>query len=88
MPTYEYECENSGNRFEVFQSMKDAPVETCPDCGGPARRLISPGAGVVFKGKGFYQTDYGGASSPRPSCGRSRPCCGRDKPCGPDPSAN
>lgn len=58
MPTYEYECEKCGHRFEVFQSMKDEPVKRCPKCKGKVRRLISAGAGIVFKGSGFYQTDY------------------------------
>ena len=58
MPTYEYECEKCKITFERFQSMKDEPVKKCPECGGPVRRLISAGAGVIFKGSGFYSTDY------------------------------
>ena len=57
MPTYDYECEN-GHRFEMFQSMKDEPLRECTECGGSARRLIGPGAGFLFKGDGFYITDY------------------------------
>lgn len=57
MPTYDYECEN-GHRFEVFQKMSDDPVSTCPDCGADAGRKISGGAGFLFKGDGFYITDY------------------------------
>lgn len=57
MPTYEYECEN-GHRFEVFQSMKDAALSACTECGAPARRIIGPGAGFLFKGSGFYTTEY------------------------------
>jgi putative FmdB family regulatory protein len=57
MPTYEYECEN-GHRFEVFQSMKDEPLSACTECGGKARRRIGPGAGFLFKGSGFYSTEY------------------------------
>lgn len=57
MPTYEYRCEN-GHDFEAFQKMSDAPLDTCPECGGPAERRISSGAGLVFKGSGFYITDY------------------------------
>jgi len=78
MPTYEYQCEQCGHRFERFQKMSDAPVGVCPECGGNVRRLIGPGAAVIFKGSGFYATDY---RSTRPSCGRDAPCCGRDKPC-------
>lgn len=59
MPTYEYRCGACGSRFEEFQKMSDDPVETCPECGEPeAERLMSAGAGVVFKGSGFYETDY------------------------------
>ncbi|HOW87197.1 MAG TPA: zinc ribbon domain-containing protein [Candidatus Omnitrophota bacterium] len=59
MPTYEYECGACGHRFEKFQSMKDRPVKTCPACGkSKAQRIIHGGAGILFKGSGFYQTDY------------------------------
>ena len=58
MPTYEYECEKCGHHFEVFQSMKEAPKKACPQCKGRVRRLISGGAGLIFKGSGFYITDY------------------------------
>jgi len=58
MPTYEYECERCGHRFERFQSMTDAPVRRCPECRGKTRRLIGTGAGIIFKGSGFYETDY------------------------------
>jgi putative FmdB family regulatory protein len=73
MPTYEYECGQCGLAFERFHSMKDEPVRDCPNeaCGGKGtvRRLISSGAGVIFKGSGFYQTDYKGKSpQPKPAC--------------------
>lgn len=60
MPTYDYECEQCGHRFEVFQSMNDAKLTDCPEeaCSGTVRRLLGTGAGVIFKGGGFYQTDY------------------------------
>src|SRR5262245_19484097 len=58
MPTYEYECP-SGHVFEKFQKMTDKPRAKCPTCGKPAVRRISGGAGLVFKGSGFYITDYG-----------------------------
>ena len=58
MPTYEYECEKCKKRFEVFQSMTDAPIAKCPHCKGKVKRLIGGGAGIIFKGSGFYATDY------------------------------
>lgn len=58
MPTYEYECRKCGHRFERFQSITAAPVKTCPQCRGRVARLLSGGAGIIFKGSGFYQTDY------------------------------
>ena len=58
MPTYEYECQKCGHRFEEFQSMKDAALTVCPKCGGELKRLIGTGAGFIFKGSGFYITDY------------------------------
>lgn len=60
MPTYEYECKKCGKTFDVFQSMKDEPLTVCPDkkCKGKVKRLIGTGAGLIFKGSGFYITDY------------------------------
>jgi putative FmdB family regulatory protein len=58
MPTYEYQCPD-GHTFEKFQKMSDKPRANCPVCGQPASRKISGGAGLVFKGSGFYITDYG-----------------------------
>jgi putative FmdB family regulatory protein len=57
MPTYEYRCPK-GHRFDVFQKMSDPPGAKCPECGQPGERMISPGAGFLFKGEGFYITDY------------------------------
>lgn len=57
MPTYDYECEGQGrHRFERFQRFSDPPVQECPECGLPVRRVIYP-VGVLFKGPGFYKTD-------------------------------
>ncbi len=58
MPTYDYECGKCKNRFEVFQKMSANPVAKCPKCKGKSHRLIGIGSGVIFKGSGFYQTDY------------------------------
>ena len=59
MPTYEYECQACGHEFERFQSMKDDPVKRCPECRRlKVKRLFGTGAGIIFKGSGFYETDY------------------------------
>ncbi|BCX50146.1 FmdB family transcriptional regulator [Haloferula helveola] len=60
MPNYDYVCEKCGHRFEVFQSMNDPKLTDCPaeGCDGSVRRLLGTGAGLIFKGGGFYQTDY------------------------------
>ena len=58
MPTYEYECQECGQKFELFQSMKAEPCKECPTCKGLVKRCIGMGAGILFKGSGFYETDY------------------------------
>lgn len=59
MPTYEYLCQNCGHRFETFQGIKAEPLKECPHCHQPAlKRIISGGQGLIFKGSGFYITDY------------------------------
>ncbi len=67
MPTYEYECTSCGHRFERLQKITDDPIKTCPKCGRRVKRLIGAGLGIIFKGSGFYSTDYkspsGGASN-------------------------
>ena len=63
MPTYDYACKACGHRFEEFQSISAAPLKKCPACKkSKLERLIGAGAGVIFKGSGFYQTDYRGGS--------------------------
>ncbi len=69
MPTYEYKCESCGYVFEEFQSIHDEPIKVCPKCGGPVRKLISSSYGVIFKGSGFYITDYKHKNSSPPSNG-------------------
>ena len=84
MPTYDYLCDGCGHRFEEFQSMTAKALRKCPQCGKNAlQRLIGAGAGVIFKGSGFYETDYRSSSwtegskkdAPgggcQPSCGTS-----------------
>lgn len=60
MPTYDYECQTCGHQFEARQSMKDPHLTDCPqeNCAGPVKRKIGLGAGLIFKGSGFYITDY------------------------------
>ncbi len=58
MPTYDYLCKKCSHRFEEFQSIIAPPLKRCPRCGGKVERMISAGAGIVFKGSGFYETDY------------------------------
>jgi putative FmdB family regulatory protein len=59
MPTYEYRCSACGHKFEKFQSITAAPIKQCPECKkNKAQRLIGTGAGLIFKGSGFYITDY------------------------------
>ena len=58
MPTYEYKCQKCLRQFDVFQKMTDAPLTECSECHGPLKRLIGTGAGFIFKGSGFYITDY------------------------------
>jgi putative FmdB family regulatory protein len=62
MPTYEYECKKCEHRFEQFQVITAEPLKKCPKCKGKVRRLLGTGAGIIFKGSGFYQTDYRKAS--------------------------
>lgn len=58
MPTYEYECKHCGHTFDKFQGMKDKPLQRCPKCRHKLRKLMGTGAGIIFKGTGFYETDY------------------------------
>jgi putative FmdB family regulatory protein len=59
MPTYVYECENCKHTFDEFAKITSESRKTCPKCGGKVKRLIQGGSGLIFKGKGFYATDYG-----------------------------
>lgn len=67
MPTYEYACTKCRYRFEELQRISDPPVKACPRCGAPVLRIISGGAGLIFKGSGFYITDYGSRRVPESS---------------------
>jgi len=75
MPHYDYECTKCQHKLEAFQKITDKPLEVCPECKGKLKRLISSGGGVIFKGNGFYATDYKkkdkkaeGESKAKPSC--------------------
>jgi putative FmdB family regulatory protein len=76
MPTYEYECTKCSHRFEEFQSITAEPLKKCPSCGGRIKRLIGAGVGVIFKGSGFYTTDYKRSSA---SSGATDPTNGKSK---------
>ena len=78
MPTYDYECEKCGKKFEIFHSMTAEPIKKCPDCKGKVHKLIGGGSGIIFKGTGFYETDYKKKSGGKKACkeNKSGPCKG------------
>jgi putative FmdB family regulatory protein len=78
MPTYEYVCSKCGHHFEKFQSMRDEPLKKCPKCSKAAlKRLVGGGAGLIFKGSGFYITDYKNKPAPKSEGGESKPAAGK-----------
>lgn len=80
MPTYEYECENCRHAFEEFQAMSDKPLRKCPKCGKlKLLRLIGAGAGIIFKGSGFYETDYKRKQRPNAGDADSKPAAQPEK---------
>lgn len=92
MPTYEYDCAE-GHVFERFQRISDKPITRCPECGAAARRRISGGQGLIFKGSGFYITDYGkdGKGARKPAAegspsSTSSEAAPAPKPAKPDPT--
>ena len=97
MPTYDYECQACGRAFEKFQSITARPIRKCPFCGRlKVKRLIGAGAGIIFRGSGFYQTDYRSESyrkaaekeknaseaknSDSPAGGKSKPSAAESEP--------
>jgi putative FmdB family regulatory protein len=86
MPTYEYECANCKKTFDVFQKITDRPLEKCPKCHKKINRLIGGGSGIIFKGSGFYATDYrkGSQKSPKPKS----PCASSKEGCSSCPHAH
>lgn len=79
MPTYEYRCAN-GHEFEQFQRMSEDPLRVCTVCGAPAERMLSAGAGLLFKGSGFYITDYRSDSYKKAADADSAPKPSKDAP--------
>ena len=82
MPTYDYECAHCRRTFEVFQKITDKHLNKCPKCKGKVKRLIGKGVGIIFKGSGFYATDYRKTSkhnAPKPAnpstCPRAKEGC-------------
>lgn len=98
MPTYDYACRACGHALEIFHSMTEAPKKKCPKCGkSKLERQIGGGAGVIFKGSGFYSTDYrsesykaGEKSASKPAASEScgGPCSGGTGACKNEPSSN
>lgn len=83
MPTYDYECDACGHRFELYQSISADPERKCPECKKlKLRRLIGTGAAVVFKGSGFYQTDYRSDSYKKSAAADSAPSSSTEKTSG------
>ena len=83
MPTYEYECTSCGTVQDVFHSMTKKPRVKCLKCGGRTKKLIGAGAGIIFKGSGFYETDYKRKSGPTGGGngkGNGRPAAPKEKP--------
>lgn len=77
MPTYDYKCTHCGYHFEAFQNITAKPIEKCPKCKKGLKRLIGSGAGIIFKGKGFYATDYPKKSkNPPNACPKAKEGCG------------
>jgi len=76
MPTYEYKCNKCGHILELFQSMTAPTTNVCPKCKSASKRLMGAGAGIIFKGSGFYETDY--KRKKEPSCPKKKDCGGCD----------
>ena len=73
MPTYEYQCLTCKKTFEISQSINDKPLKKCSECGGKFKKLISRGTGIIFKGTGFYETDYKKKKEPKPEKEKTEP---------------
>lgn len=88
MPTYEYECLSCGVHFDTFQKMSESPLDQCIECKGSVRRIVSGGSGLIFKGSGFYITDYAGgkgkAAAAETSKSESKESVSKPKPAAED----
>src|SRR3989338_2306280 len=87
MPTYEYECQACKHQFEQLQSMKAEPIKVCPKCQGSVKRLLGTGSGIIFKGSGFYQTDYRSSSYQKKAEADKKPGSPANPPAKPDKSS-
>lgn len=74
MPTYDYKCKVCGKIFEEFHGMSEKPVKKCPACKGKTEKLIGKGSGIIFKGSGFYHTDYKKKTPPCQSSNKGEAC--------------
>ena len=79
MPTYDYACVHCGHSFELFQKITDKQIEKCPKCNKKVKRLIGTGSGIIFKGSGFYATDYRKKSKNETSTIRPNTCPKKNK---------
>jgi putative FmdB family regulatory protein len=87
MPTYDYECKSCHHAWEAFQSIKAPAIKKCPECGkNQARRIIGPGAGILFKGSGFYITDYRSEGYKKAAAAAEGKSGGESKPEGAKPA--
>lgn len=88
MPTYEYECLHCGHHFERFQNITEEPLRHCPKCRHKVKRLLGTGAGIIFKGSGFYETDYKRKSSGSREKADDKPACPKATEKGPKPESD
>jgi putative FmdB family regulatory protein len=90
MPTYEYQCQKCNKRYEVFQSITEKPIAKCKFCNGKVKRLIGTGSGIIFKGSGFYATDYRKDTGAAKAKGKDKPasCPAKGAPCQGCPKAD
>lgn len=82
MPTYDYECTHCKHKFEKFQKMTEPALNKCPKCNNKLRRLIGSGAGIIFKGTGFYATDYRKKTPPIVDSNQNKTCPKIKEGCG------